>query len=83
MKRKRYQYFVGITKGVALNTGKQVYQSFRCLIPPDEKSHGNLFAAVIGPFRTKRGADFMAKHGQGNPHLRCVADAERIANREV
>jgi hypothetical protein len=38
-----------------------------------------LYAAVIGPFRTKRGAQFMARHGQNNPHCRTVADAERLA----
>lgn len=39
------------------------------------------FAVVIGPFRTRRGADFMADpvKGTGNPHCRCVADAERLA----
>ena len=37
------------------------------------------FAAVIGPFRTMRGAIFMRDHGRGNPHCQCVADAERLA----
>ena len=37
------------------------------------------YGAVIGPFRTKRGAQFMAKHGYNNPHCRTVADAERLA----
>jgi hypothetical protein len=37
------------------------------------------YAAVIGEFKTMRGAKFMAEHGQGNPHLQCVDDAERIA----
>ena len=42
-----------------------------------------IFAAVIGPFRTLRGARFMAEQGGGNPHCQCVADAERIAARQV
>lgn len=37
------------------------------------------YIAVIGPFRTKRGAHFMADYGRGNPHLQTVSDAERIA----
>jgi len=46
---------------------------------PTQESHGALYAAVIGPFRTKRGQEFMAKHGAHNPHCRCVADAERLS----
>lgn len=41
-------------------------------------SHGEVYAAVIGPFRTKRGALFMATYGRGNPHCRTVAEAERL-----
>ena len=38
------------------------------------------FVACIGPFRTMRAARLMASRAaEGNPHLRCVADAERIA----
>ena len=40
------------------------------------------YAAVIGPFVTKRGACFMAEHGANNPHIQTVADAERIAQAE-
>ena len=37
------------------------------------------FVACIGPFRTKRAAEFMASPAaQNNPHVWCVADAERI-----
>ena len=46
---------------------------------PTRETHGARFAAVIGPFKTKRAAVFMAKHGRNNPHLQTVADAERIA----
>ena len=44
-------------------------------------SDGLPYLGVIGPFVTKRGADFMVKYGRGNPHIRCVADAERIARK--
>jgi hypothetical protein len=37
------------------------------------------YNAVIGPFRTKRGAEFMRDNGAGNPHCQTVQDAERIA----
>jgi hypothetical protein len=46
---------------------------------PTEETHGQKYAAVIGPFKTKRAAEFMAKYGRSNPHLQTVADAERIA----
>lgn len=46
---------------------------------PTEQTHGDQFAAVIGPFRTKRGAQFMADYGRGNPHCVCVSDAEQLA----
>jgi hypothetical protein len=39
------------------------------------------YLAVIGPFRTRRGAVFMRDYGKGNPHCQCVADAERLALR--
>ena len=52
---------------------------FRSATNPTEKTHGHLYNAVTGPFRTQRGALFMAEHGYNNPHLQTVADAERIA----
>jgi hypothetical protein len=55
---------------------------FRCNFTPTAASHGDQYAAVIGPFRTVRGARFMAEHGEGNPHCLSVADAERIAKSE-
>jgi len=41
------------------------------------------YSSVIGPFRTKRGAQFMATYGANNPHVQCVRDAERIAKSMV
>lgn len=64
---------------VGLNGLRRVV--FHANAAPTFASHGHLFNAVIGPFATKRGAEFMARHGQGNPHVQCVADAERIASR--
>ena len=42
---------------------------------------GETVLALIGPFRTVRAAELTAKTGAGNPHIQCVADAERIAKR--
>ena len=39
------------------------------------------YTCVIGPFRTVRGAKFMAKYGKDNPHCQCVSDAEKLAKR--
>jgi hypothetical protein len=50
-------------------------------VEPTSRSHGETYAAVIGPFRTRAGADFMARHGKGNPHCRNVAEAERLARK--
>ncbi len=52
---------------------------FKAAATPSQASHGQRYAAVIGPFRTLRAARLMAQQGGTNPHLQCVADAERIA----
>jgi hypothetical protein len=54
-------------------------QVFRSATEPTRQSHGAVFDAVVGPFRTVRGAKYMRDHGCGNPHCRCVADAERLS----
>lgn len=51
----------------------------RSLVEPTETTHGDKFSAVIGPFRTITGARFMRDYGTGNPHVQCVADAERLS----
>lgn len=46
---------------------------------PTPETHPR-YVAVIGPFRTMRAARLMCEPSAGsNPHLRTVADAERIA----
>ena len=37
------------------------------------------YAAVVGPFKTRRGAVWAEKYGYNNPHFQHVNDAERIA----
>jgi hypothetical protein len=71
----RRKYYVGIRPGA-----QRAVFYMAVLAPTPELCPQ--YSAVIGPFRTKRGAQFMAEHGAGNPHVQCVADAERIA-REV
>jgi len=56
---------------------------FRSASKPEAETHGSIYSAVIGPFRTVRGAEFMAKFGGGNPHCQRVADAERLASEYV
>lgn len=46
---------------------------------PTKESHGARFLTVIGPFRSKVGASYYARYGQGNPHIRNADDAERLA----
>lgn len=67
--------------GIRVDTGtREVFKANR---EPTWGSHGDTYIACIGPFRTMRGARFMAEHGRGNPHLQHVNDAERIAPFEV
>lgn len=77
MQRKRFYV------GIAADTSRHVFLASRhdCAgFPhPTFATHGHLYAAVIGPFRTKRGAAYMATYGKGNPHLQDVSDAENAA----
>ena len=52
---------------------------FRSHLEPTGESHGELYGAVIGPFKTVRAAEFMAQQGGNNPHCQTVDDAERIS----
>lgn len=61
---------------VGLKAGTR--EPFRAITTPTEISHPQ-YSAVIGPFRTMRGARFMATSGYANPHCVTVRDAERLA----
>lgn len=65
---------------VGVKNGK--YQVFRSIFEPTRKSHGAKYTYVIGPFRTMRGAEYMAAYGRGNPHLQTVEDAERLSKKK-
>ena len=68
------KWYVGIKPGGARFP-------FKSDTTPTHESHGSIYAAVIGPFRTKRGATFDAAVGRNNPHIQHVNDAERIARK--
>lgn len=63
--------------GRAKETGQLVY--FQSIDTPTEASHGHLYGAVVGPFRTVRAAMWAERYGNGNPHFQHVNDAERIS----
>jgi hypothetical protein len=65
---------------VGIKAGKRI--PFSSETTPTEQSHGKLYDAVIGPFETVRGQNFMVMSGRNNPHCQTVADAERISKAE-
>ncbi len=67
------RYYVGCNEGARV--------VFRNAGEPTFRTHGTIYNAVIGPFRSKAGAVFMATYGQANPHCRNVGEAERLARK--
>lgn len=59
-----------------------VLEHFVARKTPTLETHGHLYTAVIGPFRTRRGADYVAKSLKAyvRQHVR---DAERLALAEA
>jgi hypothetical protein len=78
----RTRVYVGLR---ADGKGREVFRSATTPVAePHPDTHlGPIYSAVIGPFRTRRGAEFMAKFGANNPHCQTVADAERLAAQYV
>jgi hypothetical protein len=62
---------------VGLNGAKR--EIFRSTMEPTREVYCEIYHAVIGPFRTTKGAIFMRDYGANNPHCRNVADAEALA----
>ena len=56
------------------------WEIFRSETTPTFDDNPNDYAAVIGPFRTLAGAEFMCDYGKGNPHCSTVSDAEWLAS---
>jgi hypothetical protein len=71
-----HKWYLGLRAGAP----RTIFQAER---DPTHDTHGTVYDAVIGPFVTKRGAIFMRDYGAGNPHCRCVAEAERLARRHA
>ena len=46
---------------------------------PNKETHGHLFKAVIGPFKSKVGAHYFARYGRNNPQLLTTEDVESLA----
>ena len=78
-RRRRYISSKGSRIYVGVRGGFR--EVFHSVFTPTEASHGHLYGAVIGPFRTFKAARIMAHYGGGNPQLQSVADAERLAKR--
>lgn len=67
----KMKYYLGLA---GFGTLREV---FRSSVTPTLESTGGKYIAVIGPFRTKRGAIFMRDHP--GPCVVTVQDAERLA----
>ena len=67
----RRKFYVGIKSNL-----REVFSSLP--VPSEETTFGRYLYA-IGPFRTKYGAEFMARHGVNNPHCVTVQQAEKLA----
>ena len=67
--------------GIRVTDGQ--YERFQSDGTPVQETHGHIYMAAIGPFRTVRGAKFMAAYGRGNPHLQHINDAERLARKHA
>jgi hypothetical protein len=46
---------------------------------PTRETHGHLYACAQGPFRSRLAARWFNRYGWGNPQVRTVAEAERLA----
>lgn len=55
--------------------GKIVFSTYRI---PNYETHPE-FSHIVGPFITKRAAEYMRSFGENNPHLQTVADAEYLS----
>jgi hypothetical protein len=74
--------YVGVTRDIVPDVNGHDClrrEVFRSAATPTEASHGPEYICVIGPFLTRRGAEFMARFGAGNPHCQDVRAAEKLA----
>ena len=71
-KHKRARAYVGVRR----DSRREVFKATRM---PTRRQYGRKYAYVVGPFKTLRGARYMAEYGGNNPHCTCVAQAEWLA----
>ena len=70
--RKQARAYVGVRRDLR----REVFKATRT---PTRRQYGRRYAYVVGPFKTVRGARYMADYGASNPHCTCVAQAEWLA----
>ena len=77
-KHKRTCAYVGVRRDLR----REVFKATRT---PTRRhaSRGRRYAYVVGPFKTVRGARYMADYGANNPHCTCVAQAEWLASQQA
>ena len=75
-KRARTRAYVGVRRDLR----REVFKATRT---PTRRRYGRRYAYVVGPFKTVRGARFMADYGANNPHCTCVAQAEWLARQQA
>jgi len=75
--KKMTKYYVGTVPGSIYGF---VFTSKKT---PTFETHGKRFRSVVGAFRTKKGAMFMAENGYSNPHCQTVSQAEKLAKTHI
>ena len=75
MSKQNYRWYCGKVGNL--------YEAFRSRVTPTQRTHGDMYTTVIGPFKTKRAAKWTERFGYRNPHFRHVDDAERLAAEET
>lgn len=68
------KFYVGVKSCFERNKRSVFY----CYLTPTFESHGDRFDYVIGPFKTREAADFMAGPGFNHPNCLTPNDAERF-----
>lgn len=66
------KYYVGFRK----DKKAQLFKSDKT---PTQSSHGDKYYGVVGPFKTKAGAQLMVDGGFANPHTQTVSQCEEIS----
>lgn len=65
---------------LGLANGGDTRKIFKAAITPTRAAYPQ-YDAVVGPFKTMRGARFMQQHVFTNPHCQTVSDAEKLGKK--